>query len=82
MPAESVVSCLEQPWGLYGALKGDWPNYRLERQRTELEDRLLAALEVIKFAKVVGRKDPQFVRETLRQLILERGEEPSETGLE
>lgn len=78
-PAEAL-SRLEKPWGLYGALKGDWPNYRLDRERTELEVRLLAALEVIKFAEVFGRKDPEFVRVSLRNLILQRAEDSSETG--
>lgn len=78
MPPEAVISRLEKPWGLYGALRGAWPNFRLERERSELEARLLAALEVVKFAEVFGRRDPEFVRATIRQLILEKGEEPSE----
>jgi hypothetical protein len=42
----------------------------LERERTEIESRLMAALEVVKFADIFGQKNPQFVRETLLKLII------------
>ena len=74
MPPEEVVARMQKPWGLMEALKGKWPNYGLERERTEIEDRLMAALEVVKLAEIFGQKKPQFVRETLRQLII-RGED-------
>jgi hypothetical protein len=75
MPPPEVVSRLEKPWGLLGAMRGDWPNYRLERQRTELENRLLAALEVIRFCEVFGQKDVNFVRKMLGEIILRKGGE-------
>lgn len=78
MPPEKVIVLLRRPWGLLGAMRGDWPNYRLERQRTELEDRLLAALEIIKFCEIFSQRDPNFVRETLKKIIMDRGEESPE----
>ena len=74
MPPEEVVTRLQKPWGLLEALKGKWTNYGLERERTEIEDRLMAALEVVKLAEIFGQKKPQFVRDTLRELII-RGED-------
>ncbi len=71
MNTEEVLTRMAKPWGLLGALKGKWPNYGLERERSEIESRLMAGLEVIKFAEIFGQKKPQFVRETLRELIIE-----------
>lgn len=78
MPPQEVVTRLEKPWGLLGAMRGDWSNYRLERRRTELENRLLAALEVVRFAKLFGQRDPNFVRETLMKIIIDKGGELQE----
>ena len=75
MSTEEVVTRMQYPWGLLQAMKGEWPNYRLEKQRTEIEDRLLAALEIVNFADKVGHTDPQLVKKTLRQLMVGRGEE-------
>ncbi len=79
MPREEVVARLQKPWGLLQAMKGEWPNYRVDRQRTSMEERLLAALEVIQFAEYVGQKDPRLVRETLKKLMLDRGKGSSGT---
>ena len=79
MDPEEVVARMQKPWSLHQAMLGEWPDYRLDKQRTEIEDRLLAALKVIKFAKIFGQKDPQFVRETLMKIIIDRGEESPET---
>jgi len=75
MSPEEVVTRMQYSWGLLQAMKGEWPNYRLEKQRTEIEDRLLAALEIVNFADKVGHTDPQLVKKTLRQLMVGRGEE-------
>lgn len=74
MPTSEVVTRMQRSWGLLQAMKGEWPDYRLERQRTEMEDRLLAALEIVNLADKVGGTDPQLVRKTLRELMTGRGE--------
>jgi hypothetical protein len=74
MSTDEVVTRMLYSWGLLQAMKGEWPDYRLERQRTEIEDRLLAALEIVNFADKVGGTDPQLVRKTLRELMTGRGE--------
>ena len=79
MSRGEVVARMQKPWGLLQAMKGKWPNYKLDRQRSEIEDRLLAALEVIKFADKFGHKDPQLAKETLQQLMIDGGEELRET---
>ena len=79
MSRDEVVAGMQKPWGLMEALKGRWPDYSLERERTEIESRLLAALAILKFVEIFRQKDPQFVRETLMKIIIERGTEPSET---
>jgi len=75
MSPEEIVTRMQYSWGLLQAMKGEWPNYRLERQRTEIEDRLLAALEIVNFSDKVGHTDPQLVRKTLKQLMTGRGDE-------
>jgi len=74
MSPEEVVTRMQYSWGLLQAMKGEWPDYRLERQRTEIEDRLLAALEIVNFADKVGGSDPQLGRKTLREFMTNRGE--------
>jgi hypothetical protein len=74
MSTEEVVIRMQHSWGLLRAMKGEWPDYRLERQQTEIEDRLLAALEIVNFADRVGSTNPQLVRKTLRELMTGRGE--------
>jgi len=75
MTPEEVTIRMQKPWGLLQAMKGEWPNFRLERQQAATEGRLTAALQVIRLAEVFGQKDPQFVRETLKRLIIEGGGE-------
>ena len=75
MSPEEVVTRMQKLWGLLEAMKGKWPDYGLDKQRTAIEDRLLAALEVIKFAARFGQKNPRLVREILKQLMIGRGEE-------
>lgn len=79
MSREEVVTRLQKPWGLVQAMKGEWPDYRLDEQRTAVEDRLLAALEVVNFADKFSQKDPRKVKDILRQLIMGRDEEPNDT---
>ena len=75
MPRDEVIARIQKPWGLLRAMKGEWPDYRLEKQRTGLEERLLAALEVIQFADRFGHKEPRLVMETLKELMIDKSEE-------
>ena len=72
MPVEEVkLRCLK-PWGLLQAMKGEWPNPALRKQQTLIERRLEAALEIVHFAETFGRRDPQAVREEIKQLVLKK----------
>ena len=75
MPREEVISRLSKPYGLMAAMKGEWPNYRLDRQQTKIEERLLAALTIVQFANIFGHKEPRLVTDTLKRLIMDRSEE-------
>ena len=79
MSIEEVVTRALKPWGLMQALKGHWPDYRLKEMQSEIENRLLAAIEVVKLAEVFGRRDPGWVREQLRKLVLGRAGEQVDT---
>jgi len=75
MSRDEVVARMQKPWGLMEAMKGRWPDYFLDMQKTEIENRLIAALEIVNFADKVGHTDPQLVKKTLRQLMTGRGDE-------
>lgn len=79
MSRGEVVTRMQKPWGLLQAMKGEWPDYRQDEQRTVVEDRLLAALEIVNFADKFGETNPKMVRDILRQLIVDRDEEPKNT---
>jgi len=54
MLEEEVKERLEKPWGLKQLLMGKWPNHRQERERSEAELRLRAALCVINLMESGG----------------------------
>lgn len=54
MSEEEVKEHLEKPWGLKQLLMGKWPNHRQEREQSEAELRLRAALRVINFMESGG----------------------------
>ena len=72
MSRDEVLARMQKPWGLLEAMKGKWPNYGLEKDRTEIEDRLLAALEIVQLAEKLGHKDPGWVRKQLKKMVLDR----------
>ncbi|MFC1982744.1 hypothetical protein ACFLV5_03050 [Chloroflexota bacterium] len=78
MSREEVVTRMQKPWGLMEAMKGKWPDYRLEREQREIESRLYAALEVVRFTEIFGQNDPGTVRETLTKMIMDRNADSPE----
>ena len=80
MSREEVVTRMQKPWALLQAMKGKWPNYRLDKERTAIEDRLLAALEVTNFIDQFGQRDPKETRDILKKLMMgDSGEEKQKT---
>ena len=47
MSEEEVLERLQKPWGLKQLLMGKWPNHNQDREQSEAEARLLAALNLI-----------------------------------
>jgi len=47
MPEAEVIERLQRPWGLKQLLMGEWPDRRQEREASEAETRLQAALTLI-----------------------------------
>lgn len=54
MSEEEVMERLEKPWGLKQLLMGKWPDHRQEREQSEAELRLRAALRFIDFMETGG----------------------------
>jgi transposase len=67
MTEEEVLERLDQPWGLKQLLMGRWPNHHQERERTEAEVRLQAALMLIHMLESV-RVPPKKVLEQLLRM--------------
>jgi len=70
MPVEEVVMRMQKPWGLMQLMKGEWPDYRLERIRSEIENRLEGALRLFLFLEEVSHKKPEKVKEIIQRLII------------
>jgi AcrR family transcriptional regulator len=54
MSEEEVIERFEKPWGLKQLMMGKWPNYHQEREQSEAEFRLRAALGLINFIESRG----------------------------
>lgn len=67
MPEEEVMERLEKPWGLKQFLMGKWPDHRREREQSEAELRLRAALRFIDFMET-GGVPPQKILDQLLKI--------------
>jgi len=54
MSEEEVVERLQRPWGLHKLLRGQWPNYVEEQEKTNAEARLGAAVELLRIYEISG----------------------------
>lgn len=66
MSEEEVVERLEKPWGLKQLLMGKWPDHRQEREQSEAELRLCAALRLIDFMETGGVPPEKILHQLLR----------------
>jgi len=69
MPVEEVMKRMEKPWGLLQALRGDWPDYGLEREQSDIERRLETALLFLRFAAEF-RNSTEQISELLVQISM------------
>ena len=67
MPVEEVVQRMQKPWGLKQSLRGQWPNYRLEKEQSNAESRLRSALELINLVES-GGVPPETILENLLKM--------------
>lgn len=72
MSQEEVLERLEQPWGLKQLLMGKWPDHRQEREQSEAELRLCAALRFIDFMET-GGVPPEKILHQLLQMKTQLG---------
>ena len=69
MPVEEVIKRLQKPWGMKQALRGQLPNYGLEREQSDVEARLQGGLRFIRIAGLF-QNSPKELAELLQQIIL------------
>ena len=65
MTEGEIVERLNQPWGLKQLLMGRWPNHIQERERTEAEARLQAALMLIHMLESLGTPPERVLKQLL-----------------
>ena len=69
MPVEEVRRRIVEPWGLKQELRGEWPDYKLEREQSEIEDRLEGALAIICVMELF-QNSPEQISELLVQISM------------
>jgi len=69
MPVEEVIKRMQKPWGLKQALRGEWPDYGLEKEQSDVEARLKGALWFMRIARLF-QNSPKELAELLRQIIM------------
>ena len=69
MPVEEVIKRMQRPWGLMQALRGQWPDYVLEGEQSDVEARLNGALWFMRAGELF-QNSPKELAELLRQIIM------------
>ena len=80
MKKEEVVIRMQRPWGLMQLIKGQWPDYRPARIRSENENRLDTALRLSLFFEEVIDKKPAEIGNIIQRFIIEIKKEYDEQG--
>jgi uncharacterized protein YneF (UPF0154 family) len=69
MKTKEVVIRMQKPWGLMQAMQGQWPDYKLEKTQSEIENRFQAALKIISFVEKYEGKEPKQIHDLVKKLI-------------
>jgi hypothetical protein len=69
MPVDEVIKRMQKPWGLKQALRGHWPDYRLEREQSNVEARLQGGLRFMRMAGLF-QNSPKELAELLLQITI------------
>ena len=66
---EDIIDRIQKPWGIKRLTKGELPDNRLERSRSEIEGRLEAALRLIYLGEQIFRNSPKQIRRFLIEIV-------------
>lgn len=77
IPLEQVMARVGRPWGLLELMKGRWTSSEVKEHRTQMEERLEAALLIIQFADKFGGNSPHRVKQLFTRLMSEHIDEPA-----
>ena len=69
MPVEEVIKRMQKPWGLKQALRGEFPDYGLEREQSDVEARLRGGLRFMRIAERF-QHSPEELAEILLQITI------------
>jgi hypothetical protein len=68
MPVEEVRERMVRPWGLKQALRGQWPDYMLEKVQSVVEARLDGGLWFMRLGELF-RNSPEDLADILREIV-------------
>jgi hypothetical protein len=69
MPVDEVIKRMHRPWGLKQALRGQWPDYGLDREQSDVEARLRGGLRFMRMAGLF-QNSPKELAELLLQITI------------
>ena len=69
IPIGEVIKRMQKPWGLLQALRGEWPDYGLEREQSDVEARLKGGLRFMRIAQLF-HNSPKELAELLQQIVM------------
>ena len=69
MPVDEVIKRMQRPWGLKQALRGQLPDYGLEREQSDVEARLKGGLRFMRMARLF-QNSPKELAELLLQITI------------
>jgi hypothetical protein len=69
VPPEVIAIQLSKPWGIERLTKGELPYIKLERSRSEAEERLEGALRLVSISENIFRNPPKQINRFMFELM-------------
>ena len=66
---QDIVLRLQNPWGIMRLTKGELPDKKLERSRSEIEERLEGALRLMLFTEKIFRNPPRQIGRFIYEIL-------------
>ncbi len=66
---QDIVLRLQKPWGIMRLTKGELPDKKLERSRSEIEERLEGALRLMLFTEKIFRNPPRQISRFIYEIL-------------